>query len=493
MSTTATGPEAPLRQRLGLDGLLRRRGRGRAPGLGGTRPAQPRGQVPPTDTKEARQLLTQAENAGRRAATDGTLNPYVIGSVHRLPYFGRLIALRGHTRDRVVALHHGHEERELRASADLAAMTAERETAARRAREAQEEERRRRQAATSRLDRISARLAAREDRRDRLLPWMASRVAGGRDTTTGPDGELADTTGPGADPLDDTPDDSEWRVPVAPEPGPRISWEGLPESAALARLPRLILAALLVLVELPVYITLFLAIHDGTPEGRASAFLLSAAVGLVMTAAPFQAGRQWRRHASSAALWIVVPVALALISLWAGAAWYLGDLRARIVFRDTSSPALEEQARQLGIPLPSAPTTLEQLHLDQHTVSVTFIALLLMSGGIAFLLALSEEHPFIAAYRHHGRRLKKAETALASAEAAIAVSRREQETWAERRHEREQALMAELAAIDAVYEAAAHAYLDGVQAASHDPAVTEGAMRLSSRYPLLPEPTASNR
>ncbi|MFJ4693569.1 hypothetical protein [Streptomyces sp. NPDC088766] len=482
MSTTDTGPEEPRRLRYGLPF---RRGRGRAPGLGRTGGATaPRGPVPPTETKEARQLLAQAENAGRRAAGDGTLNPYVLGSVHRLPYFGRLTGLRGHARDRTVARHHEREERELRDSARLYADTAAREEDARRARDAQAEETRRRLAAAGRLDRAAARIAAREDSRDRVLPRLAGRIAPG-----GPDRDLGrDPAAEPASPYASDPDDDFEPEPVPVAVPPAAHWEGLTETAAMARRPRLALAALLVLVELPVYVTLFLAIHDGTPEGRLSAYLLSAAVGVVMTAGPFQAGRQWRRRGATASLWVVLPVAAALASVWGWAAWYLGDLRARIVFRDAPDGGMEDLARQMGVDLPPAPTVLEQLHLDQHTVAVTFISLLLLSGGIAFLLALSEEHPFVAAYRHHHRNLEKAETALSRAVAAAAGARREQETQAERARERGEALAAELAAVDAVFEAAAHAYLDGVQAASHDPAVTEGAMRLSARYPLLPEP-----
>ncbi|MGW0823829.1 hypothetical protein [Streptomyces sp. NPDC002845] len=481
MSTTDTAPDEPRRLR---DALRLRRADGRAPGLGRGAAAAPRGQVPLSETREGRRLLAQAESAGRRAAADGTLNPYVLGSTHRLPHFGRLTGLRNHIRDRVVAQHHDREEQELRASAELYAQTAARENEARQARDAQEEETRRRQAASARLDRAATRMAAREDRRDRLLPWSAGRFGAGR-----PDG-----TDPYAEPereehepyADDWDDDSE-RV-TAPRPAPaNVPWEGLTETSAMARWPRRCLVLLLILVELPIYLGVFLAIHDGTPEGRASAFLLTAAVGVAMTLGPFQAGRQWRRRGATAALWVVLPVAAALASLWAGAAWYLGDLRARIVFRDTDTAGLEELSRQLDVDLPPAPTLLDQLHLDEHTVSITFIALLLLSGGIAFLLALSEEHPFVAAYRHHHRRLEKAEVTLARAEAAAAAARRQQETLEGRRTERAQALAAELTAVDGVFEAAAHAYLDGVQAASHDPAVTEGAMRLSARYPLLPE------
>jgi hypothetical protein len=240
-----------------------------------------------------------------------------------------------------------------------------------------------------------------------------------------------------------------------------------------------------------VYIGLFLSLEQGTREGRMNAFLLSIAVGVAMTVAPFQAGRRWRRRAGTGSLWITVPFAAVTVSVWATAAWYLGDLRARSIVRDDSSSFLADMAREAGAKVTTPPGLLAELGLEQQTVSNTFIALLLLSGGIAFLLAVTEEHPFVAAYRHHGRRLKKAEAALARAEAAAAGARRQQETQDQRRRERDQALLAELAAVDGVFEAAAHAYLDGVQAASHDPAVTEGAMRLSTRYPLLPEPGPS--
>ncbi|MEU8650928.1 hypothetical protein [Streptomyces sp. NPDC048737] len=50
------------------------------------------------------------------------------------------------------------------------------------------------------------------------------------------------------------------------------------------------------------------------------------------------AGRQWRRRGATASLWVVLSVA-ALASVWGWAAWYLGDLRARIVFRDAPDGA----------------------------------------------------------------------------------------------------------------------------------------------------------
>ncbi|MFF8969786.1 hypothetical protein [Streptomyces sp. NPDC014995] len=498
MSTTDTGPDEPrrLRERLGL-----RRGEGRAPGLGRAGATPPRGPVPPAETKEAGRLLTRAESAGRRAAADGTLNPYVLGSAHRLPYFGRLTGLRGHARDRVVARHHEREEQELRASARLYAAAAAREQEARQARAAQEEETRRRHAAAARLDRAASRMAAREDRRDRMLPWLVGHFGAGGDAsagagTTGRDAGWGGEPDPARQPYGPDWDDDSEPDPGTPRPAPAggAHWEGLTETTAMARRPRLFLAGLLILVELPVYVTLFLAIHDGTTEGRLSAYLLSAAVGVVMTAGPFQAGRQWRRRGATASLWVVLPIAAALASLWAVAAWYLGDLRARIAFRDTSASVVDGLARAMGVdkPPPAPPTLLQQLELDEHTVSITFISLLLLSGGIAFLLALSEEHPFVAAYRYHRKRLEKAAATLARAEAAAAAAQRDKETTEERRHARGEALTAELAAVDAVFEAAAHAYLDGVQAASHDPAVTEGAMRLSSRYPLLPEPVPSS-
>ncbi|CAM5700275.1 hypothetical protein [Streptomyces aurantiogriseus] len=488
MSTTDTGPDEP--RRLGR-GMWRRRGEGRAPGLGRGRAATPqRGNVPPTDTREARRLLKAAEKAGRTAAKDGTLTPYLLGSPHRLPYFGRLIGLRGHARDRVRALHHGHEERQLRASADLYAQTARREAQVRRARARRQEEEQRQNAATSRLDRVATRLAAREDRRDRVLPWMAARIGTRRTDDATPGGRYDDPYAPDAQgTTSDWDDDSGPAAAAAPAaPTPRASWEGLTETAAMARLPRLGLTGLLILVELPVYLGLFLSLENGTREGRTSAFLLAIAVGVAMTVAPFQAGRRWRRRAGTGSLWITVPFAALVVSVWAAAAWYLGDMRARSIVRDDSSSVLTDLAQQYGAKVTSEPQTLlEELGLAPQTVSHTFIALLLLSGGIAFLLAVTEEHPFVAAYRHHGRRLKNAEAALARAEAAAAAARRQQETQEQRRRERDQALLAELAAVDGAFEAAAHAYLDGVQAASHDPAVTEGAMRLSVRYPLLPE------
>ncbi|MFF3498567.1 hypothetical protein [Streptomyces sp. NPDC003247] len=491
MSTTDTGPEEPRRAPYAR--WLRRGGEGRAPGMGRGSAAPTRGDVPPTDTREGKRLLKSAEDAGRDAAGRGTLNPYVLASPHRLPYLGRLIGLRGHARERVRALHHGHEEEQLRASADLYARTARCEAEAGRARARHQEEATRQEAAVGRLDQVATRLAAREDRRDRTLPWLAARIGTRRPARTGPDGGYDDPYAPEGHGTvqTDWDDDSVQVTASAPlAAGPRPAWEGLTETAAMAAWPRRALTVLLALVELPVYLGLFLSLEQGTQDGRWRALLLSIAIGAAMIVAPYQAGRRWRRRAGTGSLWIVIPAAALILAVWASAAWYLGDMRARSIVLDSSSTFLTDLAQQYGAEPTEAtePTSLlDDLGLDQQTVSYTFIALLLLSGGIAFLLAMTEEHPFVAAYRHHGGRLEKAATALARAEAAVAAARRQQETLAQRHREREQALLHELAAVDAVYEAAAHAYLDGVQSASRDPAVTEGAMRLSARYPLLPE------
>jgi hypothetical protein len=179
--------------------------------------------------------------------------------------------------------------------------------------------------------------------------------------------------------------------------------------------------------------------------------------------------------------------ALALIGVWAYGAWALGDLRAKVAFKE--EPPLDlppDVAEEVGDSVTHQPSLIESLHLDAHSVSLMFIALLLLSGGIAFLIGLGEEHPYLAAYRNNAERLSELERETEADTAGAERAREAVATLETRAEARRAAQEARLYAVDDLYEAAAHAYLDGLAMQSADAAVTEAAMRLSQQWPLLP-------
>ncbi|MFF9573445.1 hypothetical protein ACF1E8_40055, partial [Streptomyces sp. NPDC014685] len=100
------------------------------------------------------------------------------------------------------------------------------------------------------------------------------------------------------------------------------------------------------------------------------------------------------------------------------------------------------------------------------------------------------EHPYLDAYRsaleRRAERVRQREEARIAADRARALT----QTAQERADRRREAVDARVRATEELYEAAAHAFLEGVVERSSDPAVTEAAMKLSRTWPLLPKPSS---
>ncbi|MGO4754971.1 hypothetical protein AB4212_41295, partial [Streptomyces sp. 2MCAF27] len=265
------------------------------------------------------------------------------------------------------------------------------------------------------------------------------------------------------------------------------AWEGAAARPGMPRWIKIGVLGLLIAVEFPVYYTVFENLHGVGAFANLLSVSLTVAVAVAMILAPHIGGRILRRRSVTGAVRLSAVPALALIGVWAYGAWALGDLRAKVAFQE--EPPLELPAdvpQDVRDSIGNQPSLIESLNLDPHSVSLMFVALLLLSGGIAFLLGLGEEHPYLAAYRTTAEQLRELEEQTEADTAGRERAREAMETLEARAGARRTAHEARLYAVDALYEAAAHAYLDGLAGKCADSAVTEAAKRLSQQWPLLP-------
>ncbi|MFF4080103.1 hypothetical protein ACFYZN_11920 [Streptomyces sp. NPDC001777] len=504
--------------------------------------------------REQRRLIEQARKRGAKEAVSrkrrlvrgrtvrsGAFDPWVLGSTGRASYFAELASVRDTLRAQLWEQAADREERELlrdaRARTDVEAAEVESRLQDDLLREADEQVR----ASWRELNRLAAR-AVRWDRfRDGVREqverrWIrarfpdaeftgddegAARPAGepagaparqdGRDPAAGPapvpvpdDGAADDdwqSLDPAGDPDPGGPVHGRGPAPVGergpellggtvPPPGREPGWEGMPTRPGLPAW--LIWAMLLVIaaVEIPIYWVAFQPFHGtGSKESDFLSGTLAISTAVLMVLLPHLAGRTLRNRAATGSLKAAALPALALLGVWGFSGWALGDLRARLVLRRPDPievPSGFDGAGDLAQPS----TLADSLHLAPQTITWMFVALLFLSGGIGFLLGLLKEHPYLDAYRSALER--RAERVRQREEARIAVDRARSltETSRERADRRREAVDARVRATEELYEAAAHAFLEGVVERSSDPAVTEAAMKLSRTWPLLPKPSS---
>lgn len=533
MSTppTVSDDEEPRRRR-----LLRRRpdsDRGRRRGRAAARHF-PDGALPQPEPVESAVirandsdwLLDRARKRGAAAGAREVYDPWVLGSPDRIPYFAELASLRDRVRHRLTEeAARAEEDGALEAGRVRAAATAagERLVRAGRRRAVLEQQH---MVTTAQLDRLARRADRWQTFRDTVRGsferrWLRNRMppdwSDGTDATNSTDstnstngaGPTGNATGPAADRRaaqhrDDEPetarDHARWQAvserdpAAAQEPdatdralSTRAAWEGAAARPGMPRWIKIGVLGLLIAVEFPVYYTVFENLHGVGAFANLLSVSLTVAVAVAMILAPHIGGRILRHRSATGAVRLSAVPALALIGVWGYGAWALGDLRAKVAFKEEPPLVLPSDVpKDVRDSVSNQPSLIESLHLDPHSVSLMFVALLLLSGGIAFLIGLGEEHPYLAAYRTTAEQLRELER---ETEADIAGAERAKEAEATldtRAGARRAAREARLYAVDDLYEAAAHAYLDGLAARSADPAVTEAAMRLSQQWPLLP-------
>ncbi|GGZ56302.1 hypothetical protein GCM10010387_57890 [Streptomyces inusitatus] len=448
--------------------------------------------------RDSARLLDRARSLGAKAASRRVFDPWVLNSPDRVPYFAELASLRDRVRRQLAAEDaRADEDAALEASRVRAAAAAADERLIRAGvRRARLEERQ--AVAVGQLDRLARRADRWNAFRDRVRAGFDARRAraAALSTPTGPTGPDGpdETAGHGRPRWQALPDDQGRAADPdfgagfgadsgsgAHALGARAAWEGATARPGMSRRGRAGLLGLLALVELPVYYVVFQQLHGTGDLAAVLSVSLTLAVSTVMILAPHIAGRILRRRSATGAIRLAAIPALALVGAWGYGAWTLGELRSKLVFREEQPLVVSPDVEAI-----TPPSLAESLNLSPDSVSLMFIALLLLSGGIAFLLGLGDEHPYLGAYRDNAEQLRRLERETEEDAAGAERAKQAEAALPARLTARRAAQDARLDAVADLYEAAAHAYLDGVAGESGDPAVTEAAMRLSRQWPLLP-------
>ncbi|OXY99150.1 hypothetical protein [Streptomyces diastatochromogenes] len=531
MSTTSTSAEEPQPRRRRLTRYLPFTGRTAQPGTGarpGAAPGVRSSRVPlVVDDRGELGLLRDAERRGRQAARRGTLDPWVLNSGDRVPYFAELASVRDAVVHRIEEELRLQEEtarlRDAQATSDVTAGEAETRILVEHLREAQQEI----ETARRQLDLLAVRSARwlrfRDSLRERVEErWLLARFpeaaappvsgspgaaepglqegepgqAADKDAADpgGDDWQSVSTTGAAADGTASAAMREVVRAARAEtrDAASSYGWEGLQTRPGLPRWMTWALLLVIMAVEVPIYWVAYQPFHGvGSVSGDTMSGALAISSAVIMLIVPHLAGLmlRWRSGTGSPrGGWVP---ALSLLGVWGGLTGLLGLLRAKFVTQhDSPAPASGGTDGFRGIGGASGDTTtlVDRLHLTTQTVTWLFCALLLLSGGVGFLLGLFREHPFLDAFRTAVERrtglLRRHEASIAATERARAAQR----TAEDRQNDRREAANERIASARQLYEAATHRYLLGVMTAAKDPAVSESAMRLSRNWPLLPAP-----
>ncbi|MFH0240946.1 hypothetical protein ACGRHY_00555 [Streptomyces sp. HK10] len=512
MSTTTTSePPRPRRRRLPALSAAGRRNQSRTPHFRGAPSAPSSGRPLVLDGRAEQKLLEASRRRGRKAAGHGALDPLVLHGDDRIPHFAELASVR----DRVIReiaekAHHAEEQGrfdDAHAQAEAERLRRETELIDRRLAETQEQI----ATTTRQLDLLAMRASRwsrfRDSVRTRLEErWIRARFPDPSTQVPAPQGS-GDGAAPDPGEARQANTDPDWvTLHGAPEP-PRRSdppgntpdtdeaglaraWEGLHKRPGIPGWMTWALLGVILAVEVPIYWVAYQPFHGiGSISADAQTGMLAVSSAILMVLLPHLAGHVLRRRPETGAVRQAWVPAFLLLAVWAALASLLGTVRARYVMQteeDTEAPRVPEGFTAPGADGAASTSLIDRLDLAPQTVTWLFVALLLLSGGIGFLLGLCREHPHLNAYRTAVERraglLRERELSVVEAELAQSTA----DTAEARREERRAAAEDRARAVRDLYEAAAHAYLDGVSLEAADPAVTEAAMRLSGMWPLLP-------
>ncbi|GAA1255722.1 hypothetical protein GCM10009677_02070 [Sphaerisporangium rubeum] len=407
-------------------------------------------------------LLFRARREGRRAGRSGKIDQWLIADRDRVPYLnrltaemnGRLAELRAGRVQAVEKLRRGAAER--RGAADVAAhgvAATERDIAG---------VQRFMDSSLARMDRLAVHEAKVRDR-------TRTRDDTGRPPDMPPDMELDDLATPAHTEL--TGESARGQDPAR--------WEG-PMGKGLPAWLRYGLIAMLIGIEVPVQLQIFLHFDDDVRLTMPFA----ASVSVIMAVLPHLSGRIYRARHQTGAERGSGPVALVLLVPWAVLACLFGDLRRRVLFPSADAEGTDGDD---GWTLPDdqgvAPLLIDRLGLDWFTVSVMFAALLLLSGAVAFLLGISEDHPAVSAYRGAAERQNALERSLRQGRAAADEAKRTATELEGRVTAIKEGFAHKEERTRAHYQAAGSAYLDEAAHVLRDPSVTEAAGRATGPLP----------
>ncbi|GAB3968103.1 hypothetical protein GCM10029978_036880 [Actinoallomurus acanthiterrae] len=242
-------------------------------------------------------------------------------------------------------------------------------------------------------------------------------------------------------------------------------WEG-PHGRRMRLRTKLLLLGVLALVETPITIQIFHYLESSF----ALVLVFALPVATLMVFVPHLAGTHFRGRKATGAERTLRWLPLALIVPWASLALILGSLRRKVLLVTPT----DARGRQY-------PSLVGNLHLNPLTITVMFVALLLLSGGLAFMLGLADDHPLVAAYHGAARRQRDLLDGLRGDRTRLAAARQNLEGHEDRLTAARERAAKQREIIMHSYDAAIAAYLDAVVQEMRDPTITEAVTGFRER------------
>ncbi|MEO3788421.1 hypothetical protein ABGB12_34260 [Actinocorallia sp. B10E7] len=288
------------------------------------------------------------------------------------------------------------------------------------------------------------------------------------------------------------------KIESLPEPGPEPEATGGPEKTSMFEpyerweaasfqppfsngIRRAVLLGLIG-VDMPIQYQIFSHFHGESFLEHALTWVLTVSVSLVLVLLPHLAGHLFRRRHLTGTARTMDWLPIAMLIPWLYLLWRLGTLRAKVMLIPPTPN---------GVPLTDPvthqpyPTPAEALDISPGSIGLLFVALLLATGGIAFLIGLAQEHPLQIAHREAEKRVHDARENLnkhhqqntaAHAEQARAHAELDamRLTFAERLEER-------VTHTHLSYDQAEYSYYVALTEAAGLPALTETVSRTMTR------------
>jgi hypothetical protein len=266
---------------------------------------------------------------------------------------------------------------------------------------------------------------------------------------------------------DDLADDG-FRGPGTVRTSHRMRWMGAAGGRATAMpTPAWLTMGILVALVLLESTTCFLSLqrlhsHDDAVSIALAA--LTCPIALVMVLAPHRVGRHFRRRpALPSERFVAYAMVATIMLLWFVSVVLFGWFRQAVPLAREADPETGESVGGLAGPDP-----------NWETMSVVFAVVLLLSGLIALLLGVAEDHPAIASYRAAASDRQAKEEAYLRAvgeraqtiESAVVPLDEQLEAHWQAAEERERAIWEE-------HQAAQCDYLDAVALGMCQPTLTE--------------------
>jgi hypothetical protein len=248
----------------------------------------------------------------------------------------------------------------------------------------------------------------------------------------------------------------------ADEDHPGRRWAEPARSLGRRRLIRFSRALVMVIfagVELPIQYSTF--IYFGESRSLTLAFVIGTAAAMLV--APHQAGG-WARKAKVEGGHRQLKVATAVVmTAWSGALIVLADLRRRTLLAS-------QVDAQTGQTLPSPATA---LHLTPFMVTVLFLALMALTGMVAFVFGYQGENPYSAELASAQAKRRALARRVAKARGRRTAMRRSAEKVQEREAKLTERWEARNAALECFFDSCAARYRHGVAVELGNPAVSE--------------------